>query len=114
MTRRILIVSHYQPLCESRAAPLKSVNYFVQSASSANEAMDSLASDLFDLVLLGRRDEFALAQLDERIHTAYPQLPILQIRGRGEDLERTSQASRVIDSAPAGVLHALRAMLLTV
>lgn len=112
MTRRILIVSHYQPLRESRMALLKSAGYFVQAASSDKEAMDALASGTFDLVLVGRRDEFALAQLDERIRAAYPKLPILQIRSR-EEAGGISQASRSIDSAPEGVLLALQAMLLT-
>lgn len=71
-----------------------------------------LASGMFDLVLIGRRAEFVLAQLDERISAVYPYLPILQIKGRGEDLERTNHAWRVIEATPKAVLQALEDMLL--
>lgn len=110
MNRQILVVSPDHLLRETRTAILRSDGYTVHSVSSDDEAMVLLASETFDLVVLGRESILSPGALDQRPRNAHLNMAILKIvdeSGYGEFSSRHTNAN------PTAVLAAVREMLIS-
>jgi hypothetical protein len=107
--KSVLIVSQDDMLRTTRAALLKTGGYEVTAVASDNEAMALLETRTFDLVLVGRKTDLPIIEIDERLRTRHPKLLVLKI----EDLEESAGgfADRKTDSNPEHVLLALKQML---
>jgi CheY-like chemotaxis protein len=107
--KSILIVTHDEALRTTRVALLESGGYKVSSVESDDQAMALLETDVFDLVLVGRKSGLPVIEIDERLRGRHPNLLILKI----EDLDINARvfASRNTDPEPNHVLAILKEML---
>jgi len=109
LSKRILVVAHDRSLRASRVTLLRKAGYTVEFAEFDDDAMARLATEQFDLVLLGRKSLLPKKGIDQRVREIYPDLLILKIEGKGVDA--SVYPSRVTDSEPRHVLAALSEML---
>ena len=107
--KSILVVTHDEALRTTRVAVLESGGYKVASVESDDQAMALLETDTFDLVLVGRKSDLPVIEIDERLRERHPNLLILKI----EDLDINARvfASRNTDPGPEHVLAVLKDML---
>ena len=107
--KSVLIVSRDKMLRTTRAAVLQTGGYSVTTAVSDDEAMALLETRTYDLVLIGRKTDLPIIEIDERLRERHPKLLVLKI----EDLEVAARgyASRETDANPEHVLLALKEML---
>jgi hypothetical protein len=108
MPKRILVVADDRPLRTTRVALLKSEGYRVESVESDNEAMTTLLTETYDLVLLGRNSELHKKGIDQRLREQYPRLLTLKIVN---EVDASIWPSRITDSEPKHVIVALHEML---
>jgi CheY-like chemotaxis protein len=109
LQKRILVVSHDSGLRATRSALLVDAGYAVATAPSAEEAIELLDANTFDLVLLGRRSLVGGKPLDQLLRERYPDLLILKI---AEVIAEGSRyPTQTTTSVPANVLAALKGML---
>jgi DNA-binding response OmpR family regulator len=96
MKRRILVIAHDRPLKETRVSLLQAQGYIVESVESDDAAMELLATESFDLVLLGHRSVLPIKGIDQRLREKYPRLATLKIEIAGE--RHSVYPTRVTDS----------------
>ena len=109
MRKRILVVAHYPPLKSSRVEMLNKAGYEVEAVESDDAAMALLATEHFDLVLIGRKSQLSEKGLDQRLRERYPHLLILKIESAGPGTSVYS--SQIIDSQPKHLMDALKHLL---
>jgi len=108
--KRILVVSHDPALRDSRSALLLRAGYAVSAVGQDDDAMDLMAKNSFDVVLIGRNSHWREQGLDERVRAVHPQQVIVKIAQAWEPV--SVFCSRITDSVPAHVLEAVQEALL--
>ncbi len=106
MQKRILLVSHDESAKDARAILLLNAGYAVSLVRGDLATLAILETDLFDLVVIGRKPPLPLKGLDQRLREMYPSLPILKIAHPDEPF--SPFVSQITDSDPKHILDALK------
>jgi DNA-binding response OmpR family regulator len=109
LPKRILVVAHDAMVRTTRVYLLKRAGYTVESVSTDDDAMRLLETELFDLILIGRKSQIPEAGLDQRLRKRHPNLLILKIEPEGDIV--SPYPSRTTDPLPQRVIQALKDML---
>jgi CheY-like chemotaxis protein len=109
MQKRILVVSHDNTLRETRAALLLRAGYSVATTEGGDATMVLLETNVFDVVVIGRKSLAPGKGVAQRIRERFPDLLILKIAELIE--EDSPYPSKITNSVPINVLAALESML---
>ncbi|MBW4039855.1 MAG: hypothetical protein HIU91_13475 [Acidobacteria bacterium] len=109
MQKRILIVTHDEVLRATRSTLLSNAGYQITAVATADEAVQLIDNERFDLVVIGRTSRLPPMPLDQRLRELYPHLLMLKIAQPSEVDEPFP--SRTTKSDPVSVLQAIRGML---
>jgi DNA-binding NtrC family response regulator len=104
--KSILVVAHDEMLRNTRSAMLLRAGYSVAVASNGDDAMVLMATNLYDLVVVGRNSIGTQKGLDERLREVYPKQLIVKIAQSGE--MGSEFVSKVTNSEPKKVLAAVK------
>jgi len=109
--RKVLCVSFDKTVSDSRCAILKQGGYAVTAITSNEEALQLLAGDKFDLVVIGHR--FPKADKQELATQAREQwrLPVLLVCGASAETEIPADARVYALEGAEGLLAAVRRLL---
>jgi DNA-binding response OmpR family regulator len=104
--KSILVVAHDEMLRNTRSAMLLRAGYSVAVASNGDDAMVLMATNPYDLVVVGRNSIGTQKGLDERLREVYPKQLIVKIAQSGE--MGSEFVSKVTNSEPKKVLAAVK------